>query len=49
MAKKTKAIQDEANAKHRGATAIAKQRKLVDEKKQLEEQIKQVERKKQVF
>ena len=49
VAQKMKALQDERNAKSRGMAAIAKERKLLDEKKELDEQIKQVERKKQVF
>ena len=37
LAKKKKAIQDQKNAKARGGQAIAKERRLMDEKKDLEE------------
>ena len=49
MAKKMKALHDQKSAKSRGAAALTKERKLMEEKKDLEEQIKQIERKKQVF
>ena len=37
LAKKQKAIQDQKNAKSRGSQAIVKERRLMEEKKQLEE------------
>ena len=46
IAMKEKALQDQKNAKNRGHMAIAKERRLMDEKKKLEEEVKQIERKK---
>ena len=37
VAKKEKALQDDRNARFRGQAAIFKERKLLDEKKELEE------------
>ncbi len=48
MELKEKAIKDEENRKGRGKQAIDKERRLMEEKKEIEEAIKQIERKKMV-
>lgn len=48
LQKKEKAIRDEAAKKTRGKNALDKERQLVQEKKEIEEAIKQIERKKMV-
>ena len=49
LVKKEKEIQNQKNAKSRSHMALAKEKRLVDEKKRLEEQVTQIERKKVVF
>ncbi len=48
LEKKDKAIRDEKAKKTRGKLALDKERQLLQEKKEIEEQIKQIERKKLV-
>jgi hypothetical protein len=49
LEKKEKAIRDNRFARDRGNNALNKERQLIEEKKKIEEEIKQIERKKLVF